>query len=163
MYRIAVIGRGLIGSAAARHLAETCDGIVAIGPDEPEHRATHHGVFGSHYDEGRLTRIVDPSLAWAVTAKHALGRYRDIEARSGISFYTPAGYLGLGWPGSSYHADCAKTGAALGAEIALLSAAQIRARYPFLSISEDVEGLVEAGGAGYISPRNLVRAQTRLT
>jgi glycine/D-amino acid oxidase-like deaminating enzyme len=30
MYKLAVVGRGLIGSAAARHLTEQCDGVVAI-------------------------------------------------------------------------------------------------------------------------------------
>ena len=33
-YEVAVIGRGLIGSAAARHLAEAGHKVVVIGPDE---------------------------------------------------------------------------------------------------------------------------------
>ena len=54
--RIAIIGRGLIGSAAARHLAEAGHEVVLIGPGEPANYASHPGVFGSHYDEGRITR-----------------------------------------------------------------------------------------------------------
>ena len=50
MYRVAVIGRGLIGSAAARHLTEITDGVVVVGPDEPAERSSHTGVFASHYD-----------------------------------------------------------------------------------------------------------------
>lgn len=162
MHRIAVIGRGLIGSAAARHLAETTDGIACIGPDEPPARADHTGVFASHYDEGRMTRFVDPTLEWALTARASIQRYRDIEARSGISFYDPVGYLGLGRPGSTYNDRCAAMGASLGAELERLDADGMRARFPFLAVDDDADGLVEAGGAGHISPRKLVQAQTRL-
>ena len=162
MYRIAVIGRGLIGSAAARHLAEAMDGIVCIGPDEPDHRATHSGVFASHYDEGRMTRHVDPVAEWSITAAQSIGRYRDLEQRSGVPFYTPAGYLGLGVPGSTYNARCAATGAANGARIERLDATAIRARYPYLRVADDMDGLVETGGAGHISPRRMVQAQTLL-
>ena len=34
VYDVAVVGRGLIGSAAARHLAESGMQVVVIGPDE---------------------------------------------------------------------------------------------------------------------------------
>jgi len=162
MHKYAVVGRGLIGSAAARHLAEETGGVVCIGPDEPKNRATHESVFGSHYDEGRMTRHVDPMAEWAITAAEAIKRYRDIEERSGIPFYNPAGYLGLGFPTSTYNARCAATGAALGAEIQQLDTAEVRRRYPFLNVEDGVDGLVETGGADYISPRNMVRAQSNL-
>lgn len=162
MHRIVVIGRGLIGSAAARHLAEGTDGIVCVGPDEPQTRAGHDGVFASHYDEGRMTRNVDPMPEWAITAGHSIKRYRDLETRSGIRFYTAAGYLGLGSPGSTYNARCAETGAANGIAIERLDTATMRARYPFLSLADDTDGLAEGGGAGHISPRRMVEAQSRL-
>ncbi|MEM9138924.1 MAG: FAD-binding oxidoreductase, partial [Pseudomonadota bacterium] len=162
MHKIAVIGRGLIGSAAARHLAESSDGVVCIGPDEPERRAGHTGVFASHYDEGRMTRNVDPAREWAITAKHSIARYRDLEARSGITFYSPVGYLGLGHSGSTYNERCAATGEAMGAAIERLDASEVRARYPFLAVGDDADGLVEAGGAGHISPRRMVWAQTAI-
>jgi len=162
MHRIAVIGRGLIGGAAARHLAEGVDGIVCIGPDEPENRANHKGVFASHYDEGRMTRHVDPMPEWASTAGKSIERYRDLEARSGISFYSPVGYLGLGVPGSKYNSFCAATGEQNGVPVERLNAAEVRSRYPYLSVQNDADGLVETNGAGYISPRRMVEAQTRL-
>jgi sarcosine oxidase len=68
MYRYVVIGRGLIGAAAARHLATQEDGVAVVGPDEPSDRGNHDGVFASYYDEGRMTRMVDPFMQWAVTA-----------------------------------------------------------------------------------------------
>ncbi|MEM7376803.1 MAG: FAD-dependent oxidoreductase [Pseudomonadota bacterium] len=164
MYKIVVVGRGLIGSAAARHLAESSDGIACVGPDEPLTREGHTGVFASHYDEGRMTRNVDPEREWAITARCSIARYRDIESRSGIPFYTPVGYLGLGIGpiGKRYNARCASTGEAEGAAVERLNAEEVRARFPYLAVPEDVDGLVELGGAGHISPRRLVQAQTRL-
>lgn len=162
MHRIAVVGRGLIGSAAARHLAEGTDGIVCIGPDEPKDRQEHRGVFASHYDEGRMTRHVDPAYEWSITAAQSINRYRDLERRSGITFFSPAGYLGLGHPGSTYNQRCAETGSANGAEVERLDANAIRARYSFLSVPDETDGLVETGGAGHISPRRMVQAQTLL-
>ncbi|MEM9320264.1 MAG: FAD-binding oxidoreductase [Pseudomonadota bacterium] len=162
MHKIAVIGRGLIGSAATRHLAERMGGVLCIGPDEPESRANHCGVFASHYDEGRMTRFVDPWPEWAITAGQSIQRYRELEHRSGIDFYTPAGYLGLGYPGSTYNDRCAATAAAHGIRIERVDTDSLRQRYPFLSVEDGVDGLVEMGGAGFISPRKLVQAQTRL-
>ena len=47
VYDIAVIGKGLIGSAAARHLAVSFHDlkVCVIGPDEPQIRKAHDGVF----------------------------------------------------------------------------------------------------------------------
>jgi sarcosine oxidase len=58
-FRVAVVGKGMIGSAAVRHLSRQSDGAALIGPDEPAVRAEHHDVFGSHYDERRIYRILD--------------------------------------------------------------------------------------------------------
>ena len=59
-YKTVVIGRGLIGSAATRHLACIGEKVAVIGPAEPADKSLHQGVFGSHYDSGRITRILDP-------------------------------------------------------------------------------------------------------
>lgn len=160
MHRIIVIGRGLIGSAAARHLTTLTDGVAVIGPDEPADRQTHTGVFASHYDEGRMTRVVDPYPAWSVTAKRSIDRYAGIEAASGIRFFTPAGFLGIGGADRSYLDRSEHSGREHGAAIERLDAAGIRARFPFLSVPDDADGLTETGTAGHLSPRAMVAAQT---
>ena len=78
MHRIIIVGRGLVGSAACRHLTALTDGVVVLGPDEPTDRAAHTGVFASHYDEGRITRVVDHDPAWAVTAKRSIDSYAEV-------------------------------------------------------------------------------------
>lgn len=160
MDRIIVVGRGLIGSAAGRHLAGLTDGIAIVGPDEPADRVTHAGVFASHYDEGRMTRVVDPDPVWSVTAKRSIARYDEIENESGIRFFTNAGYLGIGGPGSDYLERAEATGRTLGADTVWLDAAGIRATFPFLSVADDIKGLHERSNAGHLSPRAMVRAQT---
>ena len=162
MHRTIVIGRGLIGSAAARHLAETTDGVLCIGPDEPQDIANHTGVFASHYDEGRLTRIFDPAHEWSITAKRSIERYRDLQDRSGIGFFTPTGFLGLGDPATDYNRRGASAANLNGAVLEQLDAAAIRTRFPFLTVADDADGIVETGTAGHISPRRLVKAQTVL-
>ena len=84
-YEYLVIGKGLLGAAAARHLSAASQRVALIGPDEPPDRASHQGIFGSHYDEGRITRILDPHRIWALLAQRSIARYREIEARSGAA------------------------------------------------------------------------------
>ena len=47
-YGFAVVGRGPMGAAAARHLASAEDDVVVIGPEEPEDWSKHEGPFSSH-------------------------------------------------------------------------------------------------------------------
>ncbi|MEM1281723.1 MAG: FAD-dependent oxidoreductase, partial [Cyanobacteria bacterium P01_H01_bin.152] len=48
-YDYIVVGRGLMGAAAARHLSSWGHRVALIGPDEPPNRKTHPGIFASHY------------------------------------------------------------------------------------------------------------------
>ena len=93
-FRVAVVGKGMIGSAAARHLAQQTDGVALIGPDEPPVRADHHDVFGSHYDEGRIYRVLDGDPIWARLAERSMRPYAEIEVASGIPFHERSGC----WP-----------------------------------------------------------------
>jgi len=75
---VAVIGRGLIGSAAARHLAEAGVSTALIGPAEPAERTSSPGPFSSHADEGRITRVTARNRQWATLAARSITRYPDI-------------------------------------------------------------------------------------
>ncbi len=164
-FRYIVIGRGMMGAAAARHLARQTDGVAAIGPDEPENRKLHEGVFGSHYDEGRITRTIDPDADWALLANRSIARYADIERESGIDFYTPTGCLVVGPERGGtdrYIGNVLDAATRLGVETALLDDARLKDRFPFFSFPERSEGVHEANGAGHISPRRLVKAQSLL-
>lgn len=160
MYRHIVIGRGLIGSAAARHLSSWQDGVAVVGPDEPADRQTHSGVFGSHYDEGRLTRIFDREPEWSITAARSIGRYPEIEAESGIAFFTPAGFLNIVDSENPEIKPAVEQTRANGGNATVIGANEMRELYPFLSLPDGCAGIRETETAGHISPRALIKAQT---
>lgn len=164
-FKYIIVGRGMMGAAAARHLARQTDGVAVIGPDEPENRATHQGVFASHYDEGRITRTIDPDADWARLANRSIGRYAEIERDSGIRFYSEAGCLVVGpkrGGENSYVADVIAASAQSSADVQIFDDAELKGRFPFFSFSPSNEGVYEGKGAGHISPRRLVRAQSLL-
>lgn len=155
---IAVLGRGLFGSAAARHLAKAGHQVMLIGPDEPSDKRGHHGVFGSHYDEGRITRhnALDPY--WVGVSKAAIGRYSDIERESGIRFLTETGALMAG--SAPYMAQVKAAAAEHGVDSQTLDPEGLQKRFPYFTFPSGFSGAYEAHKAGHVSPRNLVAAQT---
>lgn len=158
--KLAVIGRGLIGSAAARHLSKMGHDVALIGPDEPADFSRHNGVFGSHYDEGRITRRFDPEPFWVQMNCAAISRYGEISSESGVEFYREVGVLHVG---SGESPDVASV-SGITAEAGILCEAYndvgLAERFPFLRSTAGMQGYFEPRNAGYISPRRLVRAQT---
>lgn len=160
-FRVAVIGKGMIGSAAARHLSLQADGVALIGPDEPPVRAEHHDVFGSHYDEGRIYRTLDGDPIWGRLAERSSARYRDIEAASGIQFHAEVGMLAATVPEPGDFMEAyARVGTELGVVFEPLSEQDLAERFPYLRFSPGTRGVFEPRRAGHISPRRLVEAQT---
>lgn len=157
--RIAVIGRGLIGSAAARHLARAGHTVTLIGPDEPEQKATHQGVFASHYDEGRITRGLDPAPFWSRVSRASIARYREIEAASGIRFYAERGVVMAGPEASAPMERIAKVAAHDGTPHDRLDDAALADRFGYFSFPAGTTAFHQTQQAGFISPRRLVAAQ----
>ena len=139
--KLAVIGAGLIGAAAARHLR--CDGhdVTLIGPGEPEDRRRHHGVFASHYDEGRITRGLDPSPFWSRASRASIARYADIESGSGIRFYSPVGCMMAGPADSTQAADMVQIAARDGIPCERLGHDALRQRFPYFAFPDDTIAL----------------------
>ncbi|MBW9055424.1 NAD(P)/FAD-dependent oxidoreductase [Rhizobium mesosinicum] len=161
-FRFIVIGRGMMGAAAAKYLARQTDGVAVIGPDEPEDRRAHEGVFASHYDEGRITRTIDPDRDWALLANRSISRYGEIAKESGIYFYTEAGCVGVAPAGSDYLRDARQAAVSLGVETVSLDEGGLKSQFPYFAFPSSSAGIFEAKGAGHISPRKLVKAQSLL-
>ncbi|MEM1373225.1 MAG: FAD-binding oxidoreductase [Pseudomonadota bacterium] len=154
--RYAVLGAGLIGSAAARHLSRLGHDVTLIGPSEPDTWAAHDGVFASHYDEGRITRRMDRSPFWSRVAAASLDRYAEIEAASGIAFHAPVG----GLYATHDMGEVLRTAGELGTAFDALEPAEAT-RFGYV-LPSHVRVTHEADGAGHISPRKLVAAQQRI-
>ncbi|WP_454686207.1 NAD(P)/FAD-dependent oxidoreductase [Agrobacterium leguminum] len=164
-FRYIVVGRGMMGAAAARHLAETVDGVALIGPGEPADIKSHRGVFASHYDEARITRTIDGDADWALLANRSIARYADIAARSGVEFYAPVGCLMVGperGGDNPFIDDVRKAAARLGVSTELLDGENLESRFPYFSFEPGCEGVFERNNAGYVNPRGLVKAQAVL-
>lgn len=164
MYDVAVIGLGMMGSAALRYLSKPANGlrVVGIGPGEPQEWTTYDGPFASHYDQARITRITDPDPIWATLAQRAIDSYAEIEQTSGLRFHYPVGHLRID-PGAAGEAElfaAAETiGRKLNAPVARLDHERLVGQFPYLNVPAGAEGLYERGGAGFINPRALVAAQ----
>ena len=162
-FKFIVIGRGMMGAAAARHLARQSNGVAVIGPDEPEDRKTHEGVFGSHYDEGRITRTMDPDANWARLANRSIARYRELERESGVAFYSQVGCLVVGpkrGGADNYMQRVDDAASTLQIKPDSLDGEALKARFPYFSFAAGNEGFHERQGAGHISPRRMVKAQS---
>ena len=166
-FEVAIIGAGLFGSAAARHLSKISDGVALIGPAEPQQARTHQGVFASHYDASRLVRGIDPDPLWATLATRSIDRYRSIENSSGLSFYHDIGYMmvtpgGLGEDWFNLPA-MREVAAELSVDIEDLDHASLQQRYPYLRFTRGSSAVLQAKDAGYIDPRRLLEAQQKIS
>lgn len=161
-YDVAVIGNGMIGAAASRYLSSAGLSVVAIGPGEPDNWQTHQGVFASHYDQGRITRIIDPNDIWALLGARSIAVYGELEAASGIQFHYPVGCLRVSpfyqQPDDTL-AQAAAHGERHGADYTVRDTTALHESFPFLSFASGSTILWERGGAGYVNPRSLIQAQ----
>lgn len=163
-YDVVVVGRGLMGAATAKHLSSQGYAVALVGPDEPTHRQSHRGIFASHYDEGRITRILDPDLPWAQLAQRAIGRYRTLEAQTGIAFYHEVGHLAVGesvGTSAAYLGALERTAEKLGVERVYLDERALGAHFPYFHLAQSAVGFYQPRQAGYISPRAHVAAQSQ--
>ncbi len=159
-FDVVVIGGGLIGGAAARHLAESGQRTALIAAAEPDDWSSASGPFASHYDAGRVTRIIDRSPVWAELAARSIARYADIEARSGVTFHDARGVV---WMGIDI-ADAVRNGVDRGADSRLVEPdwlfRKTGIRTPAIP---GLEVAYEGAPAGVVNPRLLAQAQRRLT
>ncbi|NNU81167.1 FAD-dependent oxidoreductase [Halovulum dunhuangense] len=156
---VAVIGAGMIGAAAARHLVAMGHEVTLIGPGEPADKRSHRGVFSSHYDAGRITRRLATDPFWARVAAASIARYEEIARQGGQPFHTPCGTMLAGPADSDFMRDAARVTAELGLEATAYPGADLAVAFPCFAFPAGFAALHEAGGAGHIDPRKLVAAQ----
>ncbi|SIQ21294.1 sarcosine oxidase [Rhizobium sp. RU20A] len=164
-FDVVVIGKGMMGAAAARYLAEGGHSVALVGPGEPADRRQHEGVFASHYDSGRITRTIDGSGIWAFLARRSIERYGEIEERSGIRFYSEVGCLIVGRsPGGADDSldRVLEARDALHVHAPLFDRQAMAARFSYFAFDAGLSGVFEPEGAGVIDPRAFVAAEVRL-
>jgi glycine/D-amino acid oxidase-like deaminating enzyme len=154
---VAVVGLGLVGAAALRHLTAAGQRCIGIGPTEPGDWSKHDGVFASHYDSGRLTRRLDKRREWAVLAGRAIDAYPEIEAKSGIAFHWPVGVMMADIDPGRVEAIIT-VAAALGVGFERFEAGESFGE-DRVSVPEGATVLREPPPGGFIDPRRMLAAQ----
>lgn len=161
IFDTAVIGKGLIGTAVTRYLSQAGLATAVIGPDEPPDIQTHTGIFASHYDQGRITRQLSKDKIWSALARRAIRQYETLQQQSGIHFYEPVGglYVSQAHRDRDYLAELRAIAASAAIQFDTIPAVDIQTRFPFLQFPDHFQIIHEPAPAGYINPRDLIRAQ----
>ncbi len=154
---VVVVGAGMLGASAARHLADSGCVVALVGEAEPADHRAHDGVFASHHDIGRVSRTIDPDPVRAWLGYRAVAQFADLAARTEIQAVHGVGHL---WVEA---ADGLEALVAADRRFSLScirrSAADTMAAMPYLSLSEGLETLWEPPPAGWVDPRAYVRSE----
>jgi sarcosine oxidase len=155
-----VVGAGLVGSAAARHLSlDAAAGSVAVvGPDEPADHRAHDGLHGAWHDEGRLTRVIAGDEVWSHLARESISRYPQILEQGGLEFHRRGSVLYV-FEDDAAHRRYRDVALRMGAVFEDVDAGS--GRFPFLQAARGTPALLETGEAGLVNPRALVGNQLR--
>ena len=78
---------------------------------------------------------------------------------AGISLFTKCSSINFGPAGGTYVSDCKRTAQQLRVEHVLFTNNQIMRQFPFLTIGEGNEGILQTSKCGMVNPRKLVLAQ----
>jgi len=154
---VAVVGRGMLGSPCARVLAEAGCSVLLIGQGEPADRRTHDGVFASHHDDTRITRVIDPDPLRAWLGHRALDDFRRLEASTGERILTEVGHLWIAPPDEIDELAAADARFDLGC--IRHDPVGLRTEFPHLSPPDGLDGIHQGPGAGHLDPRAYVRAE----
>lgn len=163
IFECVVIGKGLVGAAAAKHLQKMISNVAVVGPDEPTDYKTS-SVFASHYDQGRVQRIIGTDSVWTLLNQRSADSYPVLEKESGIQFHTPVGCLYVSHKGKDVYADRVPDQAQkFNTQYHFLNSGdEINKRFPSYHFPQQAFGVLENGPAGYVNPMKLISAQLAL-
>jgi sarcosine oxidase len=153
LHDVAIVGLGAMGSAAAHQLARR--GVDVIGFD----RFTPPHALGSSHGDSRIIReAYFEHPVYVPMVRHAFELWRELERSSGTQLLRCTGGLMIGAPDSVLVAGALHSAQVHGLAHALLTADQIRARFPALNPEPQMVGVWEPR-AGVLSPEAGVSAQ----
>jgi len=153
MHDVAIVGLGAMGSAAAFELSRRGASVIGIDRFTPPH------TFGSSHGDSRIIReAYFEHPVYVPMVQRAFDLWRDLERRSATALLRQTGGLMIGAPASALVAGALHSARVHGLQHEVLSAHDIRTRYPVLQPSPDMIGVWEPR-AGVLSPEVCVAAQ----
>jgi sarcosine oxidase len=153
MHDVAIVGLGAMGSAAALDLSRRGADVIGFDRHTPPH------TFGSSHGDSRIIReayFEDP--VYVPMVQRAFELWRELERASGAALLAQTGGLMIGVPGSVLVEGALRSARSHGLQHAVLSANEIRARFPALNPEPEMVGVWEPR-AGVLAPEACVKAQ----
>ena len=162
IYDSIVIGRGLIGSAAAKYISRFQKNIALIGPDEET--AFKEGiVFASHYDQARIQSIVGKNEIYTLLNQQSANEYSALEEESGIRFHSKEGCLIVNpAPTDSYQNDYKELAKKFGVKYKVFDDRDSHSFNSNFNFPDSSSGFFEDAPAGTINPRLLIKARSEV-
>src|SRR6266496_600861 len=158
-----VLGLGATGSAAVYQLARRGNHVLGIDRFDPPHD------HGSTHGETRITRLAigeGPQYTPLALRSHEL--WREIERETGRSLLTTCGGLIISSAArtsivhvENFFATTLAAAECFGIDHEVLSASELRRRFPQFNVRDDEVGYFEPG-AGFVRPEECVRGQLAL-
>jgi sarcosine oxidase len=147
-----VLGLGVMGSAAAWHLARRGRRVLAVDAHAPGHRL---GASHGHTRIIRKAYFEDP--AYVPLLDRAYQLWDELARETGAALLQPTGGLMLGPPEAPVIAGALRSARAHDLPYELLTAREVRRRFPAFTPDDGVAGLWEPQ-AGILFPERCVRA-----
>ena len=150
--KCAVIGAGAAGAAAAYALARRGADVHLF-----EQFSLFHDRGSSHGPTRLFRTAYFEHPDYVPILQRAEKLWRNLEAECGGALYDKTGVLMAGAPDSELIAGVRKAAADYGLELEALSRAQFSARFPWFSLDEKMEVLLEHD-AGYVRADKTIAA-----
>ena len=153
MHDVAIVGLGAMGSAAAFELARRGADVIGFDRFTPPH------AFGSSHGDTRIIReAYFEHPVYVPMVQRAIQLWRELERVSGAALLQQTGGLMIGAPGCALVEGALRSARVHGLAHSVLSAGDIRARFPVLNPLPDMVGVWEPR-AGVLAPEACVAAQ----
>lgn len=156
-----VVGGGPMGASAAKYLATSGAKVLLIAA--PEAIDDVLDLHSSHNDVSRIARGLDSNEVWSQMARTSIARFRDLEEQSSTPFFTESGCLTLFDRTRSGNvtkmAELQRVGLKHDVPNVNLDPWGLAERFPGINAPAESQGVYEPAAAGWINPRNYVRAQ----
>ena len=159
-YRHLIIGRGIMGAAAAMHLAAGSDSVAVLGPTEAMALADSAVPKASHHDAGRNAHSLDEDPVWAELGARSIARYRELERETGIQFFDEIGYVRVHHDRAVVERSADNAERFSGHRPEVMSGDEANERFPFFHFEPGETVGYQSRYAGRINPRSYVAAMS---
>lgn len=163
IYESIIIGRGLIGSAAAKYISRSQKNVALIGPDEAT--ALEQGiVFASHYDRARIQRIVGKDSIETLLNLQSAQQHSALEKESGVKYHVGDGCLLVKTnDNEAYLNHYQEEAKKFHIDFQIFNnASQLKTFNANLYFPDSAKGIYEPAPSGHINPRLLIKAQSEV-